>query len=441
MKLYVEDAMSERVWVDQAECKGFVNNIITAFNTKVPSGNINLLVPELGPLGIARSESPVTISIEDDEDGTSSSAADVPTLPRYLKSMESIEQIVMDTQINRRQTPESVTRNYLKLLSSASGLQEIRLLAAPRLEIWLQNPKLMKPAQELLLSICVNCSTHSAKDIQVIAYLAKIRLKTKALINFYLTCIRELINAHPENLSTILKHTIYNELSTSRNPNNMAMISVMFQAHPEQSATLLADVFLELLLNRDDYHRPLRALLREIVRVLRHDINLVALCRGLMADKRDNPTFRDFEFKERMFYAVIDLISLSCFLGVSPAVKESVNLVARGDKREIQTLINYHTMVSKIEQEAVMWLKDHVPKIYRPNSPEFVHALHKVLFMDQQDAYYKVDMWPPESERTLLLRLASESPLYQNTLIGVLIIGLSKVSFLPSAKISLENQN
>lgn len=421
--------MSERVWVDQVECKTFVNNIVTAFNTKAIPGNINLLLPEIGPMGsIACSESPITVAPEDDEDGAGGiQTTDIPTIPRYSKSSESIDQIIIDIQLNRRQTPESVTRNYLKLLSSACGLVEIRFSAAPRLELWLQNPKLMKPAQELLLTICVNCTTHSPKDIQVIAYLAKIRLKTKALINFYLTCIRELINAHPDNLSTILKHTIYNELSTSRNPNNMAMIGVMFQVYPEQSATLLADVFLELLLNRDDYLRPLRALLREIVRFLRYDINLFALCQGLMADKRDNPAFRDFEFKDRMFYAIIDLITLSCFLGVAPAVKESVNLIGRGDKREIQTLINYHTMVSKIEQEAVTWLKNCVPKIYKPNASEFVHALHKVLFMDQQDAYYKVDMWPPESERTLLLRLASESPLYQNTLIGVLIIGLSKV--------------
>ncbi|KAK6637842.1 hypothetical protein RUM44_008264 [Polyplax serrata] len=427
VKLYVEDAMSERIWVDQMECKAFANNITTAFNTKIPPGNINLLIPELGPLGMSRSESPVTVTIENEEDNQSnSSCIDVPTMPRYANASESIEQIVMEIQATRRQTPESVTRNYLKLLSSACGLPEVRLLASPRLEIWLQNPKLMKPAQELLLYTCINCKTHSAKDIQVIACLAKIRLKTKALINFYLMCIKELINAHPDNLSTLLKHTIYNELSTSRNPNNMAMIGVMFQVQSELSATLLADVFLELLLNRDDYHRPLRALLREIVRVLRYDINLIELCRGLMADKKDNPTFRDFEFKERMFYAVVDLIALSCFLGVSPAVKESVNLVGRGDKREIQTLINYHMMVSKIQQETVVWLKDDVPKIYRINGPEFLHALHKVLFMEQQDTYYKIDMWPPESERTLLLRLSSESPLCQSTLINVLFLGLSK---------------
>jgi len=51
-------------------------------------------------------------------------------------------------------------------------------------------------------------------------------------------------------------------------------------------------------MNREDYIRPIRALLREIVRVLRHDINISALCRGLMLDRKDSsPQFRDFEFK------------------------------------------------------------------------------------------------------------------------------------------------
>jgi hypothetical protein len=53
----------------------------------------------------------------------------------------------------------------------------------------------------------------------------------------------------------------------------------------------------ELLMNREDYLRPLRALLREAVRVARSDLNVPALCRGLMADRSDLQAFRDFEFK------------------------------------------------------------------------------------------------------------------------------------------------
>jgi len=49
-----------------------------------------------------------------------------------------------------------------------------------------------------------------------------------------------------------------------------------------------------LLVFRDDYLRASRALLREIVRALRHDMDFVALCRGFMKERTESQ-FRDLE--------------------------------------------------------------------------------------------------------------------------------------------------
>nr|CAD7403102.1 unnamed protein product [Timema poppensis] len=87
--------------------------------------------------------------------------------------------------------------------------------------------------------------------------------------------------------------------------------------------------------------------------------------------------------------------------------------------------------VSMIQREAVWWLHETVPRIYRPTAPEFVHALHKVLFMEHLEQYYNKDGWPQESDRVVMHRLASEVPLLQNTLIRILVIGLSKDHPLP----------
>lgn len=64
VKLYVEDALGDRIWVDHEECRGFVDNIVTAFNTKVPPKT--LLAPELsGALTGARdTASPITVDDE-----------------------------------------------------------------------------------------------------------------------------------------------------------------------------------------------------------------------------------------------------------------------------------------------------------------------------------------------------------------------------------------
>lgn len=39
VRVYIEDAMGERVWVDHPESKPFVDNICTAFDTKIPTQN------------------------------------------------------------------------------------------------------------------------------------------------------------------------------------------------------------------------------------------------------------------------------------------------------------------------------------------------------------------------------------------------------------------
>ncbi|XP_071443700.1 integrator complex subunit 1 [Hetaerina americana] len=463
LQLYVEDSIGDRIWVDTEECRAFVENILTAIDTKAtPLHSRPLLGPGMAssdpiPLSLifGRSEgcsSPSIIGLDEEialsieGSGEMSSAvsgpgvsegtrekADITVIPRYANSSESVEQVVMDAvreQLNRRQPPENITRNFLRLLTSTAGLVEVRLTAATRLEMWLQNPKLTRPAQELLLSVCTNCSSHTQRDVEVISHLVKIRLKTKALINLYLGGIRELIGAHPDNLMTVLKHTIYNELSTARNPNNMAMIAVIFQASPEQAATLLAEIFQDLLMKREDYHRPLRALLREVVRVLRHDVDLGALARSLMRERTPPPALAtpsgEIEHRERMFVAVVDLVALCVFLAVSPKVREAANLIARGDRREIKVIQAFQMQVAKIQRDAVIWLHETVPRMYRPGPSEFVHALHKVLFMEQPEQYYKWDSWPFESDRPLMQRLAAEVPVLQNTLIRIFVIGISK---------------
>lgn len=54
---------------------------------------------------------------------------------------------------------------------------------------------------------------------------------------------------------------------------------------------------------RDDYLRASRALLREIVRALRHDMDFVALCRGFMKERTESQ-FRDLDASLRVSYIV-----------------------------------------------------------------------------------------------------------------------------------------
>ena len=39
-QVYLDDGLGERVWVDRTDCKGFVENIQTAFDTRLPKSGL-----------------------------------------------------------------------------------------------------------------------------------------------------------------------------------------------------------------------------------------------------------------------------------------------------------------------------------------------------------------------------------------------------------------
>ena len=114
--------------------------------------------------------------------------------------------------------------------------------------------QLTKVGQDLLMSICENCSTESPEDLETINHLVRIRVKSKPLATHYVACIkyigsargipilgrggpfilRTMIQQNPSNIPLTMTYVIYNELSQSgRNPNNMAVISMLFQTIPK----------------------------------------------------------------------------------------------------------------------------------------------------------------------------------------------------------------
>lgn len=435
---YIDDAINERVWVDFDECSAFVENICTAFGTKTPPKS--MLQPETSTMGsmstISSREATDEDSCEGNIAGTSTELAKsgeneiiCAVQQRYSHIEDIIEKLVIDTvkeQFNRRQAPDCLTRNFLKFLATVSGMNDVRAMAVTRLELWLHNGKLMKPAQELLTYICFNVNSNSSRDSEVLANLVKMRLKTKALINVYMGCIKEMINVQPDILFVVLKNAVQNELSNARNPNNMGMgmLANIFQAKPDESARHLAAIYQEFLLQREDCLRTLRVFLRELVKTLRYDIKLTVFCQALLVG---TPNIENFEFRDRVFYSLIDLVCLCMFLSVSPQIREANVLLRAGrETKGSKVLIEYYDQMSLIQCEAVKWMHDIVPKLFKPNDTEYTQSLHKILLLDTPEQYTKGDQWPPEQERALLLRLVSEIPLHQDTIFYLALIGIKK---------------
>ncbi|KAM7371875.1 hypothetical protein PAMP_009079 [Pampus punctatissimus] len=411
IEVYIEDSLGERIWVDSSHCKNFVDNIQTAFGTKMPPKSM-LLQADTGRSGgdLSAGSSPHPSTPDEDDSQTElliaeeklSPEDDGQIMPRYEELAEGVEDYVLDVlrdQLNRRQPMDNVSRNLLRLLTATCGYKEARLMAVQRLEMWLQNPKLTRPAQDLLMSLCMNCNTHGADDMEVISNLIKIRLKPKVLLNHYMLCVRELLNAHRDNLATMVKLVIFNELSNARNPNNMQVLHTVLQHSPEQAPKFLAMVFQDLLTNKDDYLRASRALLREIIKQTKHEINFQSFCFGLMQERKE-ASYVDMEFKERFVIQVTDLLTVSMMLGITAQVKEAGIAWDKGEKKNLEVLRSFQNQIAAIQRDAVWWLHTVVPTISKVGAKDYVHCF--------------------------FLRLCSEVPLLEDTLMRILVIGLSR---------------
>ncbi|XP_059607685.1 integrator complex subunit 1 [Phlebotomus argentipes] len=441
MHLFMEDAINERIWVDNDDCMCFVENICAQFGTKVPPKNI--LTSEITTLNVPGS-SAVKETLNVDEESSESmqsndmrsgleSMSDVVRKPRFTNIASTIEKLVVDTvkeTLNRRQSPESSTKNFLRFLVSVCGIPEVRSQAISRLELWIHSGKLLKPAQELLAYICFNINGKITKDHEVLTNLVKIRLKTKQSINVYLLCIREMVKQQPDLLAILLKLVVQNELSNARNPNNMGMLASLFQEKPNATAKCLAEIYQEFLLQREDYFRTLRVFLRELVKILRYDVNLQVFTKSLLTFREDiNYQLRHFEFKERVLQSIVDISCLCIFLSVSPQIREVVAALRIG--KETQSNFNpilsgFYEHVAVIQLDTLIWIHEVVPVIFKPSSIEYTQILHKILFLDALEQYTKSDQWPPEPDRASLLRLVSEIPVREDALLRIIYIGVTK---------------
>lgn len=164
------------------------------------------------------------------------------------------------------------------------------------------------------------------------------RLKTKPLINHFIICMKEMLNQTDDTFRILLRTVLYNEVSPQRGLNNLPLISIMFQHSPEKSTKVLAEVFQEMIAQKEDYLKTLRGLLREIVRALRHEhINYMLFAQYLTEEGQPfidlDPS--EFAIRERAVTSITDLLTMIMFLSLSPAVKEAVS-TTKPDRRGIQ---------------------------------------------------------------------------------------------------------
>lgn len=422
VKVLVEDSLGDRVWVDHPHCKKFVMNINTAFDT-VP------IPPD------QKTESIEDIPMENGKNGFPNRFTLSTELPR-LYAYDMVRE-----RVSRRQgtisaqdaTGSASGQHLLKTLTAMCGMSDVRLLAAQKLEMWLQNPKLTKATQDLLLSVCLNCRDHNQNDVDVIGLLTKIRFKSKSLLSHYIHALKALIDAHKDSITTLFNYIVYNELSSARSPTNMSVLAALMQHKPYAAAETLATVYQDLLLQQDDYLRAVRALLREIIRQAKYEVHFSAFALGIMkAPDTEKFSLLDQQHKDRFVSSVTDLVCLVMLASISPIIKESISVVVNGkpppSDADYESLYYNHKLeIAALQRDAVWWLHTTVVPTLLPRmtNQEFMECLHKILFLKQPDTYYMKDNWPPDSDRNMMLKHCTDVPVLEDTLLRLAVIGSS----------------
>ena len=93
------------------------------------------------------------------------------------------------------------------------------------------------------------------------------------------------------------------------------------------------------------------------MRALRHEINLQAFCAALMHDRSKEQMLNNFEFKERVFINITDLVTLAMYVGLSPAVREVFNAHSRGEKKDMTPMRHYLKTLSLIHHDVSLQMK------------------------------------------------------------------------------------
>ncbi|KAH9422901.1 Integrator complex subunit 1 [Dermatophagoides pteronyssinus] len=445
IRLYVEDSLGDRIWVDNEECKDFVEIIVASFRTKLPPKSLLQTSDVLNITSKHQMEnSPIlslgSSSVGEDSVGEESCSSTTSLYceqnretgqqsitSRYLDNEQKIIHYVFEVineNLSRRQTISDISRNMLKLLIATAGLRNVRLLVAQKLELWFQNPKLSRPAQDLLLTIFLNCDD---KDVETLNYLLKIRLKQKPFISHFCVCFKELLQQKNGTFDIVMRILLTNELSGIRNLNNIQLLSIMFQQNSSDAPKILAEFFISRIFTKEDHLRILRSLLREIVRSLKSEPmdNSLFVTSLIFESQRimlDNNIKIDFS-REKVINEVVDIITMTIFLSVNQNVRESF---ARPERKEI--IRSFQQNISRIQSKTIEWIKEITyNKLGLGDKESLLRILRKLLILEPMDFYCQLDNWPQENERLNIYRITSEGiPLAEESITNILSMGFHR---------------
>ncbi|MFH4974662.1 hypothetical protein AB6A40_001371 [Gnathostoma spinigerum] len=408
VECFVDDSLHERLWVDRSINAPFLQNILTAFGTKIPTEAMYAACELTFPDRYSYSES-------------------VPN--RFDEHVEKVENVVNDLRDILEKRADGVSRNLLKTMCSCAGNGQVRLLAARKMDSWLLNGKLQRHAMELLLWIARNMGgTSSECETETLSALLKLRaLKSKQINNLFNVALKEILKNDPENMNATMNLLLANEFSSNRFAYNMTMIHSLFLFDNAAASKVLAQQLCQMLSIKEEYLRLSRTFLREFVRsLLRNDFQFSLFTQHIFEivtecfTSSNSPVF--------LFKSVVDLCSMVPFLAVTSAVREGSQIRRTANatlsQLHIDALQKFYVELGTFFELCVSFLTS-VSSMCSDNR-FYVYSFYRLLYLAPVDSYSNPDSWPVEAEVNQYIRAIADAPLSETLLTRILEAGANQ---------------
>ena len=401
---YIEDAIGDRTWVDLPSCRKFVLNILTGFGHTSP---------------LIRNE------IEEQEQTLTTQAnseflfPNCEVKPRFTSTTQAAIKKHVITVINealQKRQSFSIPKSLNIFLKIACCYAELRLTISKQFENRLVDMKISKLLIDLLNTLVSVCE--APEDNESIITLVTMRLKTKLSNPSYIAAIQILIRTK-ENLSLSFRQIILNELGARKNQcTNIPLLQMMFKNHSEECARILASIFQDLLVTKDEMLKPIKLLLRDLVRQVKQDMNFQILASSLLQE-RNEEKFRRMEHGYSLKYVFI-ITDIALWVSINYAHfinRDTSSLTHEPTKKQEHGMREMNTYLSIVQLHGISWLLNVAANLLPGTSTteQFYSVLLRRLVLFEVD--WSKEEWPNESERGNIQKILQQGTILENSIL------------------------
>ncbi|WKX99162.1 hypothetical protein Q1695_014218 [Nippostrongylus brasiliensis] len=405
---YLHDCLGERNWVNKPTSSFISVQIIKAFGTVFPTREMftscNLEVDvDLMPEGL-------------------SSAIDRYPSPTAKEEITTIALNAIAPWWELR--ADTMPLHFLRALAPLMALPEIRFNVVKRIDAWLQNAKAQRLALQLLLFVGLNYgeASDSPQERSILARLLQMRmLKNKHVTSVFTISLREMLLRKSDcNMRTAIRMILENEFGhvMSRHPHNVSILMSMFGFDRARTAEILGQEISEMVMGREEYCKPVRLLLREVIRFFhRNEFPFYTLANSYLSSIVEEVGKSEHGIEDHVFRSASELLSAVTLMSISATVREAFN-ARRTGTNYTPDLVSVHdrfeSALSDYMEAIVKWLQG-VRHIF-PSAREYLQAYHKLLFLERADVYCALEQGPTEAEYMTCFKVICECRVRESVL-------------------------